>query len=168
MARKIRGWKFWCHWYDKMYFFDSHHIHSRSCGNHFPVCSIKCTLGKIILFLKAAKNILVKNRSRIGDGNVTEDSRSAFTSSQIVPRNWEVASNGGGEEGELRMTQTRVARKWPPGHTFGRLVKRVRDKNSSEKLQPYARIRKTGSHNAETGVRWPLVYPEGLPTARVA
>lgn len=72
----------------KCNFFDSHHIYSRSCGNHFPVCSIKCTLGKIILFLKAAKNVLVKNRSRIGgDRNVTEDSRSAFTSSQIVPRN---------------------------------------------------------------------------------
>lgn len=97
----------------KCIFLDSHHIYSRSCGNHFPVCSIKRTLGKIILFLKAAENVLVKNRSRIG-GNRKRDGGFTKRIYVLANRAAELRSSeqrGGGEEGELRMTQTRVARK---------------------------------------------------------
>lgn len=120
--------------------------------------AIKYTIGKIKLFLKAAKNVLVKiDRCKPYMRQCTKRDR-GFTKRICVLAN---------RAAELRSSKQRRGRRrgvkndpdwggqevttWT--RTFGRLVERVRDKNSPEKLQPYARIRKTGSHNAETGVR---------------
>lgn len=170
MARKIRSWKFWCHWYAIKYilsyrstviaFFPGY-------KNHFPVCSIKYAIGKIELFLKAAKNVKIisvvyicsngkRDRGFMKRIYVLANRAAELRSSGATGRGVKNDPDWGGQE---VTTWTHVR---STGRT-GFAIKILR-KNCS---RIRARIRKTGSHNAETGgsltvgLSWRVAHGEG-------